>query len=217
MLLQPNVSISSSTPSGEQDPVSKEQYPIRLTVNSSTLSPGQTVIFKAEVPGVNVVSVILTDRGNIQLPDEVPPYEWVFPLKKSASGAKTFSVVALSDDRVIESNRVTVTLLPDLSLLRELVFEPGTPEVLFPGFTHQLYVSGQFADGFNRDLTQSAMGTKYQEVIVDGVNTFEGDSNVISVTPEGLVRGEKVGIAEVKAVNSGKSTTRRIVVEEQEP
>jgi len=184
-----------------------------LTVNSSAPSPGDSITFSATVTGLDVLSVNLTDGADIFLEDPEAPFEWTFDVPSNAAGETTFAVIAVVGETVVESNSVTITILPNFTELQALRFEPESTFILFPGETEQQDIVGDFADGFTRELTQSAMGTVYSERIVNGDIFTPGDSPVIDVDANGLVQGRAPGIAEIVATNNGFTAVRRIHVE----
>ena len=62
-----------------------------------------------------------------------------------------------------------------------------------------LFVTGEFDDGVDRNLTSSTTGTTYQ--------TLSGTNNVVEVDPDGLVQARGPGEDKVLITNSGKTTT----------
>jgi hypothetical protein len=183
-----------------------------LFVDQTTILPGETIFFEATVSGTNVSSVYLTDDKSIDLEDNAYPYQWTMEISKSASGAKDFKAYAIIDGKLEVSNTVTVTVMPDIANLNQLVFKPGDLLLLSPGMTRQLRVIGHFNDGHNRNLTQSLLGTTYSENIVNGVAVTAGNSPVFSVTAEGEIQAQVPGEAEVVVTNNGVISTRRILV-----
>jgi pimeloyl-ACP methyl ester carboxylesterase len=196
---------------GIRDAVAAENA-IRLSVDQTTILPGDTIVFDVIVSGSNVSSVYLTDDKSIDIEDNAYPYQWTMDISKSASGVKDFTAYATIDDKLEVSNTVTVTVMPDISSLNQLVFEPGDFLLLSPGMKRQLRVTGRFNDGHNRNLTASLFGTTYSENIVDGVTIKPGNSSVFSVTSEGEVLAKVPGKAEVVVTNNGITTTRQILV-----
>ncbi|MDW2333297.1 choice-of-anchor U domain-containing protein [Vibrio sp. 1069] len=189
-----------------------EMPSVDLTVSSNEVSPSDRITFTATVTGSDVNTIILTDGGQYSENDDSAPYQWEIDVAAEASGTSTFKVVAIIDDQVVESALQTVTVKPDLTSLQSITFEPGNTLYLFPGSDYQLSVVGLFSDGLKRNLTQSAMDTVYSENIVDGVNITEGDSPVIEVSVDGLVKATGIGSAEVKASNNGVTAVQRVSV-----
>ncbi len=191
----------------------EESPSVGLLVNNNSVTPPDAVVFTANITGTDITTVILTDGGQYQEVDDTAPYQWTLNLPNTASGERTFKVVAVVDGQVIESNTQTVTVKPDLSSLQSMLFKPGNTLLLFPGMSEQLRLVGLFNDGFERDLTQSAMDTVYSENIVNGLIVTAGeDSPVITVSSEGLITAKALGSAEVVATNNGKTTVQRINV-----
>jgi len=155
---------------------------------------------------------VLTNGEGLVDFDDSFPYEWKFDLPKSASGQRTFKVVGVVDGTVVESNKLVVTIKPDLTTLKQLSFSPGYTSVLHEESTEQLNLVGLFHDGHKRNLTQSAMETIYSEAKVDGLKVIPGDSPVIDVSEEGMITALQAGTADVIATNNGITTSRRIIV-----
>ena len=185
---------------------------IDLSVNNSSPNPGESITFTADISGTNVVA-LLTDDKKINMEDNVRPYEWSISIPNFASGSKSFRVLAIIDGLMEKSNEITVTVKPNFDELQQIVFEQNRSVYLSPGFSKKLRIIGRFSDGHNRNLTKYEMGTTYTENIVDGLNVTQGDSPVISVTKDGLLRGHQPGIAEVVANNNGKVAILRVKVE----
>lgn len=185
---------------------------VDLAVNSNEVSPNSTITFTASITGNNIASVVLTDAGTYLVSDNSAPYQWEIPVGNSASGSRTFKVVAIIDDLVVESSPQTVTVKPDLTTLQSLTFEPGDTLYLFPGSTYQLRVIGLLSSGFESDLTQSSMESVYSENIVNGLTSSEGDSTSIDVSADGMVTALLPGTAEVVVTNNGLTATQRITV-----
>ncbi|MFC1818954.1 choice-of-anchor U domain-containing protein [Thermodesulfobacteriota bacterium] len=185
---------------------------LNLTANNLTPSPGDTVIFSTNIVGTNVHTVF-TDENIINMEDEqdLPPYTWDLQIPQTAAGSKYFKVYAIVDGQNMESNEVKVTVVPDMSDLQQLAFEPGDPLYMIPGSTQQLHIVGYFTD-VSRVLTEGAVGTIYSENIVDGLNVTPGDSPSIKVTIDGMVTAQAPGTAEVVATNNGKTATIRVFV-----
>lgn len=203
----------------EQHPVIPVTSPtVALQVNTASPLPGTSVVFTSDIKGKDIEAHLIefiggSQFGNFVPKDDAVPYAWTINLSKTASGQRTYKVVAIVDGQPVESNSITVTVKPDLSTLRQLTFEPGEQKVLFPGSSEQLRLMGLFDDGLKRDLTQAAMGTVYSEGIVfDGVKTTPGDSPVISVSADGKVTAQQPGTADVIATNNGMTTVRRFNV-----
>jgi len=185
---------------------------INLSVNNLSPNPGESITFTADISGTNVVAV-LTDDKKINIEDNVTPYEWTISIPDFASGTKSFRVLAIIDGLMEKSNEITVTVKPNFDELQQILFEQNRSVYLSPGSYKKLRIIGRFSDGHNRNLTKDEMGTSYTENIVDGLNVTQGDSPVISVTKDGLLRGHQPGVAEVVANNSGKFAILRVMVE----
>jgi hypothetical protein len=104
-----------------------------------------------------------------------------------------------------------------MSKLQSLSFSPPQPMVLYPGQVEKLGLLGHFSDGVDRYLNGSAMETIYSEQIVEGVMTTPGDSPSISVDSEGVLKALQPGVADVIAINNGKTTMIRIHVLQATP
>lgn len=187
---------------------------IALTVNRTVASPGDTLIFTADVVGHPGTALTLMDGESFALERDAAPYQWTLPLGKAASGELSVFVQALVDDEIVISNQVSVLVLANSADLRQILFDPGTPRNMGVGDTEQLRLIGRYRDGYDRDLTEAVTGTKYSENVVDGLSVTPGDSPVIKVSSEGLVTALAPGEADVVATNNGFFTVRRIRVSE---
>ena len=191
-----------------------------ITINTPQLSisPGDTITISATVdPSVSMPVALLSFSNNSRFGDTIDvcerePCRWTITYPTTASGTKKLKAVALLNNGKTESNDLEIVIQPNLTDLRQLSFDPSEEFVLFPGQEVQLMVLGLFNDGFKRDLTSSALGTAYNENIVNGLQVTNGNSPVLSVSTDGLVLAQQPGTAEVVASNGNQTVVRRITV-----
>lgn len=187
--------------------------PLQLTATSLSPLPGSSVTFELDSPpqGVEDVALVRNDSA-LLAPDNGSAFRWTVAISDQDSGTFDFQAFALTDDTEYRSNRITITVVPDLGALRQVDFEPNEVLVMASGSTEQLRVTGLFSDGLRRDLTERAVGTTYAERIVQGLQVTDGDSPVISLGSDGLLRARQPGVADVVVSNSGVSSVRRVRV-----
>jgi len=206
---------NKSSLSNENDTVADELPSIVLNVDKLVFTPGETILFNTNIKDNKVTRAILVNkRGDIFSPTSSSPLQW--SISDLGTGVYSFAVIARLNKQNITSNEVTVTVRPDLNELIELKFSPANPVVLYPGYSLKLYVLGKFPNG-SHYLNGSAMGTSYNEQIVQGVTTTAGDSPAIHVDPEGVVQALQPGVADVIATNNEKNTITRIHVLQATP
>ncbi len=182
-----------------------------LTVNNHNPVAGEQVTFTLDSTHSELHSVSLQGDG-FEVDDDLPPYSWTTPIPNTASGSYQFFVTAMSGFTPLKSNAVTLSVLPEVANIRTIIFEPTDRIILSSGRTYKLKLIGQGVDGFNRDLTESVVGTTYEENLVSGLDISVGDSPVFDVDAEGNVTAMQPGEAEVVAKYAGLSTSRRILV-----
>lgn len=186
---------------------------LQLTANTTSPLPGSSVTFElaSPPPGLEDVALIRDDSA-LLTPDGGSVLRWTVAFSDQDSGTFDFQAFALTDDTEYQSNRITITVIPDLTGLRQIDFEPNDVLVMASGSTEQLRVTGLFSDGLRRDLTESAVGTAYSERLVQGLHVSDGDSPVLSVGSDGLLTARQPGVADVVVRNGGVSSVRRVRV-----
>jgi pimeloyl-ACP methyl ester carboxylesterase len=189
----------------------QEVNTFELTVDNLSPVEGEQITFTLNSTHSDLSSVSLQGDG-IEIVGTSPPYSWTTPVPNTASGSYKFYVTALSGLNLLTSNTIILTILPDTASIRSILFEPADLVFLFPGSTHKLKLIGQGIDGFNRDLTESIVGTVYEENIVSGLSISVGNSPVFDVDAEGNIIAIQPGEAVVIAKYAGLSTSRRILV-----
>lgn len=184
---------------------------VSLTVDNAAPSAGQSITFKAEASSGSILVATLEGEG-ITLDDESAPFEWTTTIPEKASGEYSFYALALIGTELIKSNTVDVKVMPNLSSLKSLAFDPGDTLVLYPGGQEQLKLNGLFSDGLKRNLTSASVTTTYSKNSIDGQTVQTGSSSMFDVTVDGLITAKQPGEAEVVVSNSGFTTSRRILV-----
>ena len=184
---------------------------ISLSTNKTTIAPGETVNLTADTTG-KISNVYLTDKQFYDEEDSNAPFEWNIDIPQEGSGSLKLIAYTIEEGSFIESNEIEIKILPDITNLKSLAFEVGSPVLLKPGKTKQTTVVGLFNDGHTRKVTEASMGTSYSENIVNGVTITSGDSPIISVSADGMITALKPGEAEIVATNNGKIAIRRVEV-----
>jgi len=195
---------------GSYQKVLAETLTIQINVNKTELKPGETLNISA-VSSDEISEIFLTNGENYE-EKSTDPFSWSVVLPIDSSGVFELTAFAIHSDKLIKSNKIIVSIIPDNTKLNSLSFKYGKPLLLNPGDISKQIVIGHFNDGHNREITQSVMGTTYSENIINGIATTPGDSPVISVSVDGLVTALQPGSAEVVATNNGKTSIRRITV-----
>lgn len=184
---------------------------LQISVSSLTPNAGEQIIISLDSPSDGLESISLQGDG-VDIIDDTSPYSWAITIPNEATGSFQFYVAALSDIDGLTSNIVEITVTPETSLTRSILFEPTDRIVLYPGSSEQLTVIGQGTDGFNRDLSASLLGTTYSENIVSGLTVTAGNSDVFSIDSEGKLTAQAPGEAEIVAHYGTLTAIRRILV-----
>lgn len=186
---------------------------LTLTADSTTPSPGSVVTFSVSGPTAGLKAVWLAseddDFGEL---DEAPPFSWTLSIPDEAAGPLGFTAIGWGESTIAASNPLTVTVIPDLSAVRQVDFEPNRPITLFSGTREQLRVSALFNDGLRRNVTQAVLGSVYSERIVEGLQVRDGDSPSVEIGPDGLLTARAPGVADIVITNNGHNNVLRITV-----
>lgn len=187
---------------------------IDLSTDKQKVNPGDSFTLRINHNISKIDAMILkglNDNNGFVIID-FAQNQWKVQVPEYFSGKQTFSIIAVVNDHVIESNAVTISYQPDILKILRLKFAVGKTLYLTPGKSSQLALTGLFLDGFTRDVTSASMGTKYTEQIINGFTRTEGDSPSISVSSNGLITALKPGRAAVVAHVGKLKVERQLIV-----
>lgn len=169
-------------------------------------SPGDRVDIEVEIPA----SVHATDGGvSVKGLGKLEAKEFngthfkaglIIP--DSCAGSVELHPWVMAGD-FIEGSRLTIIVRPRTAP-KELIFSNRNYFLSPSNSETQLYVTGRYPDGIERDLTSSAAGTTY----------LSGDPKVISVDRDGLCRVVGKGLSVITIENSGVRDFVMVVVED---
>jgi hypothetical protein len=223
----------------QKSPVKKETGSqafsrISLSANKTKYAPRETVVFTAKIKldeHDEVVSLMLSGEGGLLLNKENAKktiegiytlYQWSIPLPPSASpGNRTFKVVALINQTVMESNAVTVSVVidPTVAKLQMITISPKGSIMLFVGESpYDIFVNGYYTDGHNRNISSESSGTQYITAVPKGPLLTEleaGPTDIFDVRVKGLsveLTGRKKGTAGLIIENGGVRYERFVEV-----
>ncbi|MGC2110837.1 MAG: hypothetical protein WA655_15055 [Candidatus Korobacteraceae bacterium] len=121
-------------------------------------------------------------------------YQVSFVLPNNYAGPLTLTPdVVDSNDNPIEGVAATINVRPTSPPLSLTLVEGGYNHLLTSNATARVYVTGNYSNGVQRDLTSSVTGTTYQS----------SNTNVLTVDSEGNVQAKAFGTATITAQNSG--------------
>jgi len=185
---RPNVTLSPETGTrGAGAELTEGGIRIAAPAPGQPVAPGGTVQVRIESVAPFMASrVLLLSRIGVQVLDQ-PPFEFTLSVPDDHAGALEISAIGedaagnyATAEPVTVSGQITAALT-------NLILSPGN--VFLNGFDdrRQLTLTGEFADGVERDLTDPSTGTMYSS----------SDSTIVSVSGDGILRPHKDGVATI--------------------
>jgi hypothetical protein len=208
------------TPSFEQKPTysgaaEHEEYDIALTVSNRDLSTGEAARFTVAVPDAmsDAKAVIKFDNfyGEILWFDMAQVSDTTFEYEYKAEGRTSGRLEAKAmllgeidgEEEMLYSQRVQLYVTPKMDDLWGMEVVPYKSINITVGNIEKIAVLGAFDDGYDRFISDSAMGTRYEVV---------GEEGVVSLSPNGVIKGLKEGTTRIKITNGFLSTDFRVAV-----
>ena len=119
----PSQNLASSAPVFKAAPP-PVKVSLSLTVNDPTPSPGTVVTFQVAGAGPGVSELTLrSEDGSFLETDTSAPFSWQISVPDEASGSLEFQALGVDDDAIVLSNPVVVTVVPDLTAIRQVDFQ----------------------------------------------------------------------------------------------
>ena len=175
-------------------PADAELISLALTPQRDTLTPNETLELTATGTYDDGTSVDLTDAASWTTSNEDVAASDAGLVTASAPGTTTITATVEGT-----SGTARITVEHQVAQLTSLEIAPDE-QTLALGDTVQLAVTGTYADGSSRDLTEAVVWTT-------------SDGAVADVSPSGLVSASGPGSASIAAGADGITDTARITVE----
>lgn len=177
-------------------------------VATITPAPG-TIVRVGEIVQVSfsvtgggpVDGALFAINSRLRRVDGSGPFTLSFVVPPTKAGRLDISAFTFGSEFALASTHVQV--VPNAPLVK-LGASPDNISFEQAGEHLQIRVTGEFADGTKLDLTSSTAGTTY--------TTASGTSNVISVSPDGVIQVRGLGQESVLIANSGRMTSVSVYV-----
>lgn len=157
---------------------------IDMPLDGTVVTSGQTVTVSLTPPvGSNLTEVLVSGPLSAQIDDQAP-FDLQFEVPIEAIG--DFEMTAVGKNAagdLFASENITLSVVPP-GTLQDIDLLPSEVVLFSRGDTSSLLVLGQFSDGVVRDLSDPALGTTY----------LSDDPSIVSVSPDGLLKAERLGI-----------------------
>ncbi|MBM7112069.1 choice-of-anchor A family protein [Archangium primigenium] len=166
------------------------------------VAPGERVtISVTPTGGFNPSLVYIVAAGQTLYLEQAPfVFEWVVP--SSVVGAADLVAVGIGDGgELLRSERISLSV--DLKTPLVAVEVLNKDVLLLPKAERRLRVLGVYADGVRRDISSPIHGTVYSS----------SNTEVVAVTGDGIVRGERPGVATIAIRNGAVFTSISVYVE----
>jgi hypothetical protein len=171
-----------------------------LSPSESAVVPGGTEVEVNVSAGADIEAVlIMSPYSGVIL--EAPPFDTSFLVPGDAAGSS--AILAFGRVGGVIASADLIEFFIDLpSPPTSISLTPSTPILLEVGSTLELLVTGQFADGIDRDVSSSELGTEYATA----------QPSVASVSIEGVLTAIAAGTTTVFVSNGSASTFLPVTV-----
>jgi hypothetical protein len=192
-----------------------EEYDFILTASSTDLSTGEVARFTVTVPDSmsNAKAVIKFDNfyGEILWFDMVQASDTTFEYEYKAAGETSGRLEAKAmllgeidgEEEMLYSQKVQLYVTPKMDELWGMEAFPRQGVTITTGRIRKISVIGAFDDGYDRLISDSAMGTRYEIV---------GEEGIVSISPDGVMTGLKKGTTHIRITNGTLSADFRVSV-----